>query len=260
MTTRGPTVLTDRDGPVLTVILNRPDQLNAFTVAMHRELADALSLAESDDSVRVVVLTGAGRAFCAGQALDDPLVAPGADLGAMVEEHYNPLVSRLRRLPKPVLAAVNGTAAGAGANLALACDIVVAARSARFSQPFTRLDLVPDSGGSWLLPRLVGPARAAGLALLGEPLPAEQAAVWGLIWRAVDDSDLATTVRDIADRLAALPPGGLAATKRALSAAWNHDLDTHLRLERDLQRVAGAGRDYREAVTAFLARAGRRHP
>lgn len=236
--------------------LNRPERLNSFTVAMHAEVRDALDRLIGDGA-RVLVLTGAGRGFCAGQDLADRAVAPGdapPDLGASIEQHYAPLVRRLRALPLPVVAAVNGVAAGAGANLALACDLVVAARSASFIQSFAKLGLVPDGGGTWSLPRLVGPARAMGLALLGERLSAEQAAAWGLIWACVEDADLAGTVEALAQRLACGPTRGLAATKAALYAAWQNDFDTQLDLERDRQRELGRSSDYAEGVAAFAAK------
>ncbi|MTV27323.1 2-(1,2-epoxy-1,2-dihydrophenyl)acetyl-CoA isomerase [Nitriliruptoraceae bacterium ZYF776] len=244
---------TARDGGVATLTLRRPERRNAFTGALHDELRAALDEVAADAEVRAVVLTGEGKGFCAGQDLADPEVAVGADLGGAVER-WNGLVRALRDLPQPVVAAVNGVAAGAGANLAFACDLVVAARSARFLQPFAQLGLVPDTGGTWTLPRLVGPQRAAGLCLLGEPLGAEDAQRAGLVWQVVDDGEVVAAATAIAARLAALPPQGLRATKRALSASLANDLDTQLDLERDLQRAAGAGAEYRDAVTAFLAR------
>src|SRR5207342_865070 len=196
---------------VARITLNRPDRLNSFTKSMHAELRDALG---NLGDARVVVLTGAGRGFCAGQDLNDRAVAPGeaVDLGETVEESWNPLIRKLASMPQPVIARVNGVAAGAGANIALACDLVIAARSAKFIQSFSALGLIPDSGGSWHLPRLVGQARALGLALTGEPLPAEKAAEWGLIWKAVEDEALDAEVDAIADKLASLPPLGLAAS------------------------------------------------
>src|SRR3954468_15491994 len=186
------TVLTEQRAGYRVITLNRPDRLNAFNETMHADLRAALDQVERDDSCRALLLTGAGRGFCAGQDLSDRLAKPGEQvmLGGTLEAHYNPLVRRLRALPFPVVAAVNGVAAGAGCNVALACDIVLAARSAQFIQSFARVGLVPDSGGTWNLPRLVGPARARALALTGEPLPAEKAEAWGLIWKAVDDGAL----------------------------------------------------------------------
>lgn len=233
------------------ITLNRPDRLNSFTRAMHGELRDAL--AELGDA-RVVILTGAGRAFCAGQDLNDRAVAPGeaVDLGDTVEQCWNPLIRTLAALPQPVIARVNGVAAGAGANIALACDIVVAARSAKFIQSFSALGLIPDSGGSWHLPRLVGQARALGLALTGEPLPAEQAAEWGLIWKCIDDDALDAEVDALAAKLASLPPLGLAAIKAMLRSSWSRTLDQELDLQRDEMRRLGFTEDYREGVAAFL--------
>jgi len=248
-------VLVERDGAVARVVLNRPDRLNSFTVEMHRALRAALEEIAADDGVRAVLLTGAGRGFCAGQDLADRAVAPGAarpDLGASIEEWYNPLVRLLRTMPKPVVCAVNGVAAGAGANIALACDIVLAARSAAFVQAFAKIGLVPDSGGTWVLPRLIGEARAKGLALLAEPIKAEQAEAWGMIWKAVDDADLDREARALAARLAAAPTHGLALIKRALLASATNTLDAQLDLERDLQREAGTTPDYAEGVAAFV--------
>ncbi|CAO3432442.1 2-(1,2-epoxy-1,2-dihydrophenyl)acetyl-CoA isomerase PaaG [Azospirillum doebereinerae] len=242
---------------VATVTLNRPDRLNSFTAAMHAELREALAEARDDASVRCLLLTGAGRGFCAGQDLSDRAVAPGAqgpDLGVSIETNYNPLVRSLRDLPMPVVCAVNGVAAGAGANLALACDIVLAARSASFIQAFCKIGLIPDSGGTWTLPRLVGHARAKGLALLGDKLSAEQAEAWGMIWKAVDDDTLMDEAGALARHLATQPTRGLALTKQALNASSTNDLDTQLDLERDLQREAGHTRDYREGVAAFVAK------
>jgi 2-(1,2-epoxy-1,2-dihydrophenyl)acetyl-CoA isomerase len=247
------TILFDVDEGVARLTFNRPDKLNSFNVKMHEEIREALSgLAEG--GARVLVLTGAGRAFCAGQDLGDRAVAPGAagvDLGESIERYYKPLVLALQRLPMPVIAAVNGVAAGAGANIALACDVVIAARSATFVQAFARLGLVPDSGGTWSLPRLLGNARALGLALLGEKLAAEQAAAWGMIWQCVDDAELAPTVDVVARRLAAAPTRGLAATKQAIYGSWHRTLDEQLDIERDLQRELGRSADYAEGVAAF---------
>jgi 2-(1,2-epoxy-1,2-dihydrophenyl)acetyl-CoA isomerase len=245
------TILFERQGPVARITLNRPDRLNSFTAQMHAELRDAL--ADRGDA-RVVILTGAGRGFCAGQDLNDRAVAPGeaVDLGDTVEASWNPLVRTLAALPQPVIARVNGVAAGAGANVALACDLVIAAKSAKFIQSFSAIGLIPDSGGTWVLPRLVGQARALGLALTGEPLPAEKAADWGLIWRAVDDDALDTEVDALAAKIAALPPLGLAAIKEMIRSSWRHSLDEELDLQRDAMRRLGFTADYREGVAAFL--------
>jgi 2-(1,2-epoxy-1,2-dihydrophenyl)acetyl-CoA isomerase len=239
---------------VARLTLNRPDKLNSFTSAMHGEVRDALGRVRAEGA-RVLVLTGAGRGFCAGQDLSDRAVAPGgkgADLGESIERNYTPLILSLRALPMPVIAAVNGVAAGAGANLALACDLVVAARSASFVQAFCRLGLVPDSGGTWTLPRLVGNARALGLAMLGDKLPAQQAADWGMIWRCVEDAELAATVDALAAQLAAAPTLGLARTKQAIYGAWDRTLAEQLDVERDLQRELGGSQDYAEGVAAFI--------
>lgn len=242
------------DGGVARITLNRPERLNSFTVAMHRELANALASLALDRTVRALILTGAGRGFCAGQDLTDRAVAAGEgaiDLGASVENFYNPLIRRLAGLDIPVVCAMNGVAAGAGANIALACDIVIAARSAKFIQSFAQLGLIPDSGGTWVLPRLVGQARALGLALTGEPLSAEQAAAWGLIWQCVEDDQLVATAEALAARFAAGAPLGLAATKHAIRAALLQTLDAELDNERDLMRRLGRTADYREGVAAF---------
>ncbi|HJS40813.1 MAG TPA: 2-(1,2-epoxy-1,2-dihydrophenyl)acetyl-CoA isomerase PaaG [Sphingomicrobium sp.] len=245
------TIVFDRSHGVARITLNRPDRLNSFTRAMHAELQAAL---EEAKDARVVVLTGAGRGFCAGQDLNDRAVAPGeaVDLGDTVEESWNPLIRRLANMPQPVIARVNGVAAGAGANIALACDIVVAAKSAKFIQSFSALGLIPDSGGSWHLPRLAGQARALGLALTGEPISGEQAADWGLIWKAVDDEALDAEVDSIAAKLASLPPLGLAAIKSIIRSTGERTLDQELDLQRDEMRRLGFTEDYREGVAAFL--------
>lgn len=242
-----------RDG-VATLTLNRPDKLNSFNEQMHRELAAALDRVEADATVRAVLLTGAGRGFCAGQDLSDRSFPDGEspDLGDTLERFYNPLVRRLRALPRPIVCAVNGVAAGAGANLALACDIVLAARSAKFIQAFCKIGLVPDSGGTFLLRRLIGEARAKALALLGEPVTAEQAEAWGLIWKAVDDAALMDEATRLAHHLARQPTRGLGLIKQAIHASATNSLDAQLDLERDLQREAGRTEDYREGVRAFL--------
>jgi len=233
------------------IILNRPDRLNSFTRQMHGELAQALD--EAADA-RVIIITGAGRGFCAGQDLNDRGVAGDepVDLGETVDSCWNPLIRRLATMPQPVIARVNGVAAGAGANIALACDLVIATRSAKFIQSFAALGLIPDSGGSWHLPRLVGQARALGLALSGEPLPAEIAADWGLIWKCIEDDALDAEVDALAARLAALPPLGLAAIKSIIRTTGSRTLDEELDLQRDEMRRLGFTRDYREGVAAFL--------
>jgi 2-(1,2-epoxy-1,2-dihydrophenyl)acetyl-CoA isomerase len=248
-----PTVLVERRDGFRIVTLNRPQRLNAFTEEMHLALRAALAAAQADDACGALLLTGAGRAFCSGQDLSDRLPGggPPRDLGASLDAFYNPLVRQLRALPFPVVAAVNGTAAGAGASLALHCDIVLAARSARFVQAFAKIGVVPDAGGSWLLPRLVGAARARALALTAEPLDAETAAGWGLIWKAVDDAALLGEAAALCEKLAKGPKLGLSLIKRALDAAECNDLDAQLDLERDLQREAGFHPDYAEGVRAF---------
>lgn len=239
---------------VLTLTLNRPDRLNSFTPALHLALRDAISRAASDDTIRAVLLTGAGRGFCAGQDLgerhpDAPGGAP--DLGKTIGEFWNPLVQSIRDLPKPVICAVNGVAAGAGANIAFACDIVLACDSARFIQSFAKLGLVPDSGGTWTVTHLIGEARAKAIMLTGDPVSAPQAADWGLIWRAVPDADLMTEAHALAARMAKGPTFGLGLTKMAVNAASQQGFSQSLDLERDLQRKAGYSPDYAEGVRAF---------
>lgn len=252
------TIRLDVAGRVATLTLNRPERLNSFNDLMHEEVRTALAeVAEKRRAgqVRALVLTGAGRGFCAGQDLSDRSVAAGdeaPDLGASVEKNYKPLVMTLRNLELPVIAAVNGVAAGAGANLALACDLVFAARSASFIQSFCKLGLIPDTGGTWILPRLLGPARAMGLALLGDKLSAEQAEHWGLIWKCLDDAELMPAVHTLAARLADGPTFGYARTKQALWASSTHDFESQLDLERNLMTVCGRSNDYREGVAAFM--------
>jgi 2-(1,2-epoxy-1,2-dihydrophenyl)acetyl-CoA isomerase len=250
----GALVLLARGDGITTLTLNRPDKLNALTGALHVELRETLTAAAGDPQCRVVVLTGAGRAFSAGQDLADIGSGPstGSDAGALLEEAYNPLVKLIAGMDKPVVAAVNGIAAGAAANIALACDIVIAARSASFLQAFARIGLIPDAGGTWVLPRLVGAARARGLALLAEPLAAETAERWGLIWKCVDDDKFETEVAALAARLAVAPTYALGLAKRALAAAHDNTLAQQLDLERDLQRLAGSSPDAREGIAAFL--------
>lgn len=251
------TIQYDVTGGVATLTLNRPERLNSFTTEMHGEVADALASVADDADARVLVLTGAGRGFCAGQDLADRAVAPGGaavDLGDSVERFYAPLIRVITGLQKPVIGAINGVAAGAGANIALACDIVVAARSAKFIQSFANIGLIPDSGGTWVLPRLVGQARALGLALTGEPLSAEKAESWGLIWKCVDDDVLGQEVGTLAKRFAAGPTRGFAATKKLIRQSSLQTLDSELDLERDAMRELGFSEDYREGVAAFMAK------
>jgi 2-(1,2-epoxy-1,2-dihydrophenyl)acetyl-CoA isomerase len=252
------TILFEVADGVARLTLNRPERLNSFNTTMHAEVRAALSSlvdgAKGEATARVLVLTGAGRGFCAGQDLGDRAVAPGGaavDLGDSIEKNYKPLVMTLRNLPIPVIGAVNGVAAGAGANIALACDLVVAARSAVFVQAFAKLGLVPDSGGTWFLPRLVGTARAMGLAFLGDKLSAEQAAQWGLIWRCVEDAEFKTVVDDMARQLASAPTRGLARTKQAIYESWGRPLQDQLDAERDFQSELGRTSDYAEGVAAF---------
>ncbi|OWJ79604.1 2-(1,2-epoxy-1,2-dihydrophenyl)acetyl-CoA isomerase PaaG [Haematobacter genomosp. 1] len=245
---------------VLTLTLNRPEKLNSFNEEMHTALRAGFQRAKDDPAIRAVLLTGAGRGFCAGQDLGDrdPRKSEDApDLGATLETWYNPTLRLIRALEKPVVCAVNGVAAGAGANIALACDIVIAARSAKFIQAFSRIGLVPDAGGSWSLARILGEPRAKALALTAEPLMAQTAADWGLIWQAVDDADLMPVATTLAKSLAAGPTLGLGLTKRLIQAAATNDMDAQLDLERDCQREAGRSADYAEGVTAFL---GKRPP
>jgi 2-(1,2-epoxy-1,2-dihydrophenyl)acetyl-CoA isomerase len=249
-----PSILVERRDGYRVITLNRPDRLNAFNDAMHLELRKVIEESEADESCRALLITGSGRGFCAGQDLSDRLVKPGETRppSKSLEQYYNPLVRKLHALPFPVIAAVNGVAAGAGCNIALACDIVVAARSASFVQSFARIGLVPDSGGTWFLPRLVGHARARGLALLAEPLSAEKAESWGLIWKCVDDASLMAEARQLCEHFASAPTQGLALIKRALDASAGNTLDAQLDLERDLQNVARETPDYAEGVRAFM--------
>jgi len=247
------TILYDVAGRVARLTLNRPERLNSFNAVMHAEVRDALGRV-SGDGARVLVLTGAGRGFCAGQDLGERQAAPDAarpDLGESIERNYKPLVLALSSLPVPTIAAVNGVAAGAGASIALACDLVVAAKSAAFIQAFSRLGLVPDAGATWQLPRLVGRARALGLAMLGERLSAEQAAAWGLIWRCVEDADFPGHVARLAEDLAVAPTRGLVRTREAILASATQTLAVQLDLERDFQRELGYSSDYAEGVAAF---------
>ena len=248
-------ILFDISDGIATLTLNRPDKLNSFTAEMHGEVRLALEQVAADRSARVLVLTGAGRGFCAGQDLGDRAVAPGGapvDLGESVEKYYAPLVLSLRALPMPVICAVNGVAAGAGANIALACDIVIAARSASFNEVFCKLGLIPDTGGTYFLPRLIGSARATGLAMLGDRLSAERAEQWGLIWKCVDDAALAGEVAALAKHFATAPTLGLARAKQALQASGLNTLEQQLALEAGMMRELGYTEDYRESVSAFM--------
>lgn len=237
------------------ISLNRPDRLNAFNEAQHLALRAALDECEADQACRAILLTGTGRGFCAGQDLSDrdpTILGDNPDLGNTLETYYNPLVRQLRRLEKPVICAVNGVAAGAGANIAFACDIVLAAKSAKFIQAFSRIALIPDSGGTWWLTRHLGEARAKALALTAEPLSAEDAAAWGLIWRTYDDDKLMIEATALAESFSRGPTHAYALTKKAIHAASGNSLDEQLDTERTLQREAGQSDDYKEGVAAFL--------
>jgi 2-(1,2-epoxy-1,2-dihydrophenyl)acetyl-CoA isomerase len=252
-------VLVAQEGAVRTLTLNRPQALNSFTEAMHVELVAALNAAAGETSVRCVVLTGAGRGFCAGQDLADARMTvsdatPPADIGKLIERYYKPLALRIRSMPVPVIAAVNGVAAGAGASIALGCDMVIAARSASFVQAFSKIGLVPDAGGTWLLPRLVGRANALGLALTGDKLPAEQAQQMGLIWRCVDDVMFSAEVATTAARLAAMPVKALVATRNAMDASLYLGFVDALSMEAQVQSGLSVASDCLEGVAAFMAK------
>jgi len=250
-------VLLDIDQGIAKVTLNRPKSLNSFNVEMHEQMRAALKTIRNDHTVRVMLLTGNGRGFCAGQDLSDRSVKPGdeaPDLGFSIEKYYNPMLQAIRDLPMPVICAVNVVAAGAGANIALACDITLAARSANFVQAFCKIGLIPDSGGTWTLPRAVGMARAKGLALLGDKLSAEKAEQWGMIWQCVEDDALQDESMKLARHFATQPTKGLAMIKRALHASANNSFEEQSLVERDLQRLAGRTDDYREGVAAFMAK------
>ena len=256
-------VLLEKEGSLAVITLNRPERLNAFNAPMHQAMIAALDEVESDDACRALVLTGAGRGFCTGQDLTDRLAAAGGepiDLGASLDEFYNPLVRRLRALKMPSVCAVNGVAAGAGANLALHCDIVLAARSARFVQAFSKIGLIPDCGGTWLLPRLIGEARARAVAMLAEPIEAEQAEAWGLIWRAVDDDRLMDEARALAESLAQTSARAHGELRRAMSLSAGNSLDEQLDHERDVQRKLGFSKAYAEGIAAFAERRAARTP
>jgi 2-(1,2-epoxy-1,2-dihydrophenyl)acetyl-CoA isomerase len=246
-------LLVSAHGDVRVLTLNRPAALNSFNAEMHGHLRAALNDAAADAQVRAVVITGAGRGFCAGQDLNDPALGGAEpDIGAVVEKYYKPLALRVRSMPVPVIAAVNGVAAGAGANFALGCDLVIAARSASFIQAFSKIALIPDCGGTWLLPRLVGRARALGLAMTGDKLPAEEAARIGLIWQCVDDAALMQTVLALANKLAALPSKALAETRRAIDDAMALDYEGALWMEAQRQGTLGRAHDAREGIAAFV--------
>lgn len=254
-------ILVAQADAVRTLTLNRPAALNSFTGEMHAQLMTQLDAAAADEEVRCLVLTGSGRAFCAGQDLADPLVSPPAgdaepakDLGEVVRRLYAPLVKRLRSMPVPVVAAVNGIAAGAGANLALGCDIVLAGRSASFIQAFAKIGLIPDTGGTWLLGRLAGRQRALGMAMLGDKLSAQDAERIGLVWRCIEDGDLQEEARRIANRLAAMPTRALVATRKLLDDAQQISMDEALAREAVAQGELGVSHDYREGVAAFYAK------
>ena len=251
-----PPILTHSVGAVCVITLNRPAALNSFTSAMHALLLSALDAAANDTEVRAVLITGAGRGFCAGQDLSDGMGSDGSapDVGAVIERLYRPLATRVRSMPIPVLAAVNGVAAGAGANFALCCDMVIAARSASFIQAFSKIGLVPDCGGTWLLPRLIGRAKAMGYAMTGDKMPAVEAERLGLIWQCVDDAALVDTALALATKLAAMSPKALAETRRTLDAATTLDFSDAITLEANTQRELGRGHDFMEGVLAFFAK------
>jgi 2-(1,2-epoxy-1,2-dihydrophenyl)acetyl-CoA isomerase len=253
MTDEAPVLLdVDPASGVATITLNRPDALNSLTVPMKVELLEALRTVERDGAARAVVLTGAGRAFCAGQDLRERLHPDAAPLGVELRERYNPIIRAMRSLPKPIVGAINGVAAGAGASLAMACDLRIAADRASFALAFGRVGLVPDSGATWFLPRLVGEARAAEIALLGDPVSAEDALRIGLVGLVVATEQLTTEARSVAERLAAGAPQAIALTKRALNATWDRSLDDALELEAELQDTAGRTKDHAEGMAAFL--------
>ena len=240
---------------VAVLTLNRPETLNSFTVAMHQEVQLAMQDVRINPEVRCLLLTGAGRGFCAGQDLNDRAVKvtdQAPDLGESVDNYYNPLIRAIMGLEKPVICAVNGIAAGAGASIALACDIVIAAKSAAFAFVFCKIGLVPDSGGSWNLPRALGLPRAKGLALLGDKLPAEKAEAWGMIWQAVDSDQLMPEATKLAEHLASQPTKGLATIKKLLNQSFSNPLHQQLEDEKDAMRELGRSDDYREGVAAFM--------
>jgi len=247
------TILSQRDGAIARLTLNRPDRLNSFTLTMLGELSDALSDIDGDEDVRAVILTGSGRGFCAGQDLTDhAAVDDERAIRSVVERHYNPVVRQIRALRQPVIAAVNGTAAGAGCSLALACDIAIATASAKFINAFVNIGLIPDSGGTYFLPRLVGQARALGLTLLGDAIDAKTAADWGLIWKAVPDADFNAEVDALARRLAEMPTAAIGLIKQAINLSGHHSLEQQLATEAELQAQAAETEDYQEGRAAFL--------
>jgi 2-(1,2-epoxy-1,2-dihydrophenyl)acetyl-CoA isomerase len=246
-------LLIERHAGWAKLTLNRPSKRNAFNTALHHALHAAFDELGADDSCRAVLLTGAGAGFCSGADLSDRVgISETFDLGVPIDTLYNPLIRRIRALRKPVVCAVNGAAAGAGANLALACDIVIAAKSAFFMQAFVKIGLIPDCGGTYFLPRLIGDARARAAMMLAEPISGQQAADWGMIWQAVEDSELQTMAEALTQRLASMPTQSLALMKQALNASGGNGMDAQLDLERDLQRIAGRTGDYREGVAAFV--------
>jgi 2-(1,2-epoxy-1,2-dihydrophenyl)acetyl-CoA isomerase len=248
-------VLVERRGGLTLITLNRPDKLNSFNEAQHRALKTAIDAASADGTCRALILTGAGRGFCAGQDLGDRVRPEGGeapDLGATLDAFYNPLIRAIRAMEKPIIAAVNGVAAGAGANLALACDLVIAAQSAKFIQSFAKIGLIPDSGGTWMLPRLVGEARAKALTMLAIPVSAEEAERTGMIYRAVEDASLMAEAIALGEALAAAPTRGLAETKTLIQQAFGIGLEAQLNAERDAQRRLGRSGDYAEGVRAFM--------
>lgn len=256
------TIRFEVEASIARLTLNRPDKMNSFNTRMHTELRAALDLVQADEGIRVLVLTGAGRGFCAGQDLSDPQVQfiPGEtppDMGDVVDTNYKPLILRLQNLRVPTLAAVNGIAAGAGSSLALACDLVVACKSASFLQAFAKVGLLPDTGGTWFLPQRIGMARAMGLALLADKLSAEKAAEWGLIWAAVEDAEFSSTIDSLAVRLAGAPTRALVRTRQAMHAAPGHTLEQQLTMEAGFMRELGWRADFTEGVAAFI---GKRAP
>jgi 2-(1,2-epoxy-1,2-dihydrophenyl)acetyl-CoA isomerase len=249
------TILLDIRGGVARLTLNRPDRLNAFNLSMLMEMQAALDEVERSAGVRTLLLTGVGRGFCAGQDLSDPAISPDredVDIADALEKGYNPIIRKLTSLPIPVVCAVNGVAAGAGASVALACDVTLAATSAKFIMSFTQVGIVPDSGSSWALPHLVGQARALGMALTGDPVSAEEAVHWGLIWKAIEDAQLSSQAEALALRFAAAPTRSLAETKSLIRSAFARTLEDQLDLERDKIRELSHSADYKEAIDAFI--------